>query len=312
MLTTIGSCRAWALYGEGHLAEAEGDANAAVEGAPEGPPGYDRIGLGVIADCHIERGHLEQAEAVLATVEQGISESVSPLLLVVRAQLRPAQHRPPEALQDASQAGLMLESEFANAGPGAVPWRSTAALAHLARGEPDRARELAEARRTGVTRIVIRNLRVLGLARGGKAGIDLLAEAVEVGDSYLSRLEHTRALVDLGAALRRANRRADAREPLRRALDLSHKGGASVLAERARTELLATGARPRGPQFSGVESLTVSQRRVAELAAQGLTNRQIAEALFVTPKTVEFHLRQTYQKLDVTSREQLEGALTVV
>jgi DNA-binding CsgD family transcriptional regulator len=82
-----------------------------------------------------------------------------------------------------------------------------------------------------------------------------------------------------------------------------------VLAARARTELVATGARPRRPARSGTESLTASQRRVAELAARGLTNRQIADSLFVTPKTVEFHLRHIYQKLHLSSREQFAEAI---
>jgi DNA-binding CsgD family transcriptional regulator len=314
---TVSSFRSWARYEQGSVAAAEGDADAAAQASAQGRPSLARIGLGVTACCYIERGQLDQAETVLTALEgQEISGSLGyPLLLEVRAQLNLAQHRPQEALQNATQAGLLVASGFAGAGPGAVPWRSTAALAHLAMGEPDRARalaedELADARRTGVTRSVIRNLRILGLARGGKTGIDLLVEAVTTGDSYPARLEHTRALVDLGAALRRGNRRVDAREPLRRGLDLSNRSGATVLAARAQTELLATGARPRGRTFSGVESLTASQRRVAELAARGLTTRQMAEALFVTPKTIEFHLRQTYQKLDVTSREQLEGALS--
>lgn len=100
------------------------------------------------------------------------------------------------------------------------------------------------------------------------------------------------------------------REPLRRGLDLSHNVGASVLATRAQTELIATGARPRRPASSGIDSLTVSQRRVAELAATGLTTRQIAETLFVTSKTVEYHLRHTYRKLNVGSRAELIEALS--
>jgi DNA-binding CsgD family transcriptional regulator len=149
------------------------------------------------------------------------------------------------------------------------------------------------------------------MAARGREGIELLTQAVKLGETVPPRLEQMRALIELGAALRRANRRADAREPLRRGLDLSHRSGAGVLAARARTELLATGARPRRLAQTGVESLTVSQRRVAELAARGLTTRQVAEALFVTPKTVEFHLRQTYLKLGLSSRAELTAALSV-
>jgi DNA-binding CsgD family transcriptional regulator len=156
---------------------------------------------------------------------------------------------------------------------------------------------------------VIRDLRILGLAERGRRGIELLTEAVEAGDHQPPRLEQIIALIDLGAARRRANQRAAAREPLRRALDLSYRGGATALAERARTELAATGARPRRVVLSGVESLTPSERRVAGLAAKGLTNGEIAEALFITPKTVEFHLRHSYRKLEISGRGELADAL---
>jgi DNA-binding CsgD family transcriptional regulator len=269
--------------------------------------------------CRIELGQFEHAAGALSLLDNDAVEElvVYPLLLDARAQLRLAEHRPQDALEDATQAGLVLASGPTGGSPGAVPWRSTAALAHLALGEPERARmlaeaELEEARRIGITRVAIRDLRIVGLSLGGDAGLRKLAQAVAAGDSEPTRLQQARALVDLGAALRRGNRRIDARAPLRRGLDLSHRGGASLLEERARTELIATGARPRRAAASGVDSLTVSQRRVAELAASGLTTRQIAEALFVTPKTVEFHLRQTYRKLDVASRDELAASLKAV
>ena len=279
---------------------------------------YAGSAMATIACCHIERGQPEQAESVLALFERsgivGAGSALNRALhLEVRAQLRLAEHRPDEALRDALQAGSVLEARLPAASPGAVPWRSTAALAHLALGAAETARDLVEqeltrARKLGLDRIVTRDLRILGLALGGD-GLGSLEQAVRTGDDAERRLEHVRALIDYGAALRRGNRRADARGPLRRGLDLSHKGGATALESRAQTELIASGARPRRPAATGVDSLTASQRRVAELAARGLTTRQIAEALFVTPKTVEFHLRQTYLKLDVGSRDRLAEVL---
>jgi DNA-binding CsgD family transcriptional regulator len=109
--------------------------------------------------------------------------------------------------------------------------------------------------------------------------------------------------------MRRAGRRREAQQVLRQALDLAYRCGAGVIADRARAELLITGAKPRRARISGVESLTASERRVAQLAAQGLTNRQIAQALFVSHATVVTHLSHVYQKLDLSSREQLAGAL---
>ena len=159
--------------------------------------------------------------------------------------------------------------------PGVVAWRSTAALAQLALGEARRARALAEeelelARERGLRRVVIRDLRILAFAAKGTRSLDLLGEAVEVGRAAPPRLEYINALVDLGAATRRANQRTAARHPLRKALELAERGGAAALARRAREELGATGARSRSVMLSGIEALTPSERRVADLAAGGL------------------------------------------
>jgi DNA-binding NarL/FixJ family response regulator len=144
-----------------------------------------------------------------------------------------------------------------------------------------------------------------GAALRALGGIPQLEEACALLETSPNRLEYTRALVDLGAALRRANRRNDAREPLRRALDLADRGGMRLLARRARHELQSAGARPRRAALSGVDSLTPAEHRVALLAADGLTNREIAEQLYVTQRTVETHLTHAFQKLDVTSRSEL-------
>jgi DNA-binding NarL/FixJ family response regulator len=122
-------------------------------------------------------------------------------------------------------------------------------------------------------------------------------------------LGRARAFVELGAALRRAGKRRDAREPLRQGLDLSHRCGARALAARAQEELVAVGGRPRRHAATGVDALTARERQVAGLAAQGMSNREIAEALFVTLKTVEWHLSRAYEKVEVRSRRELGAAL---
>lgn len=129
-------------------------------------------------------------------------------------------------------------------------------------------------------------MRALGLVEGGPTGERLLREAVEVLAPSPARLEHARALVDLGAALRRGNSRREARELLREGVELAHRCGANALVERANEELAATGARPRTILLSGVDALTASERRVAHMAAEELSNKEIAQALFVTVKTV--------------------------
>jgi DNA-binding CsgD family transcriptional regulator len=143
----------------------------------------------------------------------------------------------------------------------------------------------------------------------GRDGVDDLHDAVAILAPSPARLEHARALVDLGSALRRAGSRREAREPLREGLEVARRCGAAALVEAAHEELVTAGARPRRLQFSGVESLTASERRVAEMAASGQSNREIAQALFVTVRTVENHLSRTYRKLDIGSREELPEAL---
>jgi DNA-binding NarL/FixJ family response regulator len=81
------------------------------------------------------------------------------------------------------------------------------------------------------------------------------------------------------------------------------------LADRARAELAAAGGRPRASALKGVAALTASERRVADLAAEGQTNKDIAQLLYVTPKTVEVHLSNTYRKLGIRSRRELVEAL---
>jgi DNA-binding CsgD family transcriptional regulator len=187
-------------------------------------------------------------------------------------------------------------------------------MAQLARGETEAARRLTDeeltlARAFGAPRSLGIALCAAGAARGGDAGEALLREAVTVLAATDAALDHASALTALGASLRRRNRRREARELLREALDLAHRVGARPLAAHAETELRATGARPRRVVLAGLDSLTASERRVAELAAQGMTNREIAQALFVTARTVEGHLTNVFRKLDVDSRERLGEAL---
>jgi DNA-binding CsgD family transcriptional regulator len=310
------SARAWVLYELGRLLEAAADAQAGLDARPDGWQRYLRSGYSVMALCHIERDELDRAETALSSVDHPIgTESVHlPSLLEARAQLRLAQRRFGDALADAVAAGGALGRSFGPTSPAAVPWRSTAALAELALGRPTAAQELAAAEMemalsADTPQLLVRNLRILGLAEGGPAGLELLAEAVAVAGRRGLGLEHGRALLDYGAALRRANQRSTARDPLRQALGIAQAGGATALARRAGDELAATGARKARAPRSGLDSLTPSERRVADLAAAGLTTRQIAESLFVTPKTVEFHLRHIYQKLEVRTRSDLATLL---
>jgi DNA-binding CsgD family transcriptional regulator len=197
--------------------------------------------------------------------------------------------------------------------PNLTCWRSALALAIAGEDRAEALRladgELADARRLGVARPAGIALRTRGILAGGEQGLSDLREAVEVLAGANARLEHARALVEFGAALRRGNQRAAAREPLRAGLDLAYRCGATRLAHRASGELRATGARPRRAVLTGLEALTASERRIAELAETGMSNPEIAQALFVTLNTVEGHLRHVYQKLSISSRRELTVAL---
>jgi DNA-binding CsgD family transcriptional regulator len=200
--------------------------------------------------------------------------------------------------------------------PSVLAWRSGAALAAARLGELDQARELAEtelgwATDFGTPRAIGVSRRTLALVLGGDESIDMLREARAAFESCTARLEHARTLVELGAALRRAGSRRDARGPLKEALDMAHGCGAVAIAQRARDELAAAGARPRRVELTGVDSLTPSERRISAMASEGLSNPQIAQALFLTRRTVEMHLTNAYRKLDIGSRRELPAVLGV-
>jgi len=184
----------------------------------------------------------------------------------------------------------------------------------LSCGDPREARRDAnrrvdEARAWGTSRAIGVALHAAALADEGSCRLRLLHEATAALEDSPARLEYARAAIDLGAVLRSANRRSDARAPLRRALDVAVGCGAPALARRARRELRAAGGRPRSARTTGIESLTGSEQRVASMAADGLSNPEIAQALFVTKKTVETHLAGVYRKLGIRGRGQLQAIL---
>jgi ATP/maltotriose-dependent transcriptional regulator MalT len=290
-----------ALY-RGDLREAEADARDALRIAD--PAALDagwRFALAVLVSVLVERGELEEAEAWLAGADRNAlmePDTTRWQILQARAALRRAQGRFAEAAEDGARA----DQERA-----ALLGRAMRALSLHGLGEHEQARRLAaeataHAQHWGVASTLGMALRAQGLIEGD---LELLRRAVDTLAPTPRRLEHARALVDLGAALRRANRRAEAREPLAAGMDLAHRCGATALVERARVELRACGARPRRVVRSGVDALTTSELRVARLAAAGLTNREIAQTLFVTRKTVETHLAGVYRKLGVNARERL-------
>lgn len=311
------SCfRGWTRYRRGDLPGAEADLDRFLELASEfSLEILYPFGVGTLIGVQVDRGQREAAASTLRSADAARWDPDSVLfqeLRAGRARLRLLDGRPREALAEAlAIAGW--EKAWGASHDAWTHWRPLASLAHFALGEREQADRIASetielARAYGADDYLGLALRTAGVvARDG--GIDLLEEAVSVLERSQARLEHARALVELGAALRRANRRSEAREPLASGLELARRCGARALVERAGEELEATGARPRRFLRGGVEALTPSERRIAQRAAEGRSNREIAQALFVTQKTVEMHLSNAYRKLDVSSRSELPARL---
>jgi DNA-binding CsgD family transcriptional regulator len=317
LLPRVLSQRAWLALRRGDLTAAEADARALLETPELSAPLLHRLlATGVLIDTLVERGELEQAEHAIAAVAADL-HSTSLTAAVVRyasGRLRLAQRRFHEALEDLLAAGEITTGLNAP-NPSYISWRSQAALAHHALGQRDAARLLSEeeielGRAFGARRALGIALRTAALVADDEGRREqLLTEATGLLNTPDTRLEHAHAMTDLGALLRRHNHRQAARALLRQALDTAHRAGAAPLAARAETELRATGARPRRVLLTGLEALTASERRIAELAAEGLTNREIAQNLFITARTVEGHLTNVFHKLDINARTELPTAL---
>lgn len=308
---------AFARHRAGELASAEAAARSSLELPAEADWGIaNPIAAAALAAVLVERGDLEDARALLGRLQDGFDPDVMPsqALRESRAKLRMAEGDPRGALEELLAIARWEDTWKLPGGVVPAPWRSAAALAHAALGEADAARalaleEVALARRFGAPRPVGVALCCLGLLETGERGIELLEEAVQTLERSGDRLEHARALVTWGSALRRAGRSRDARARLAEGMDLAHRCGATVLVDRAHQQLTRAGARPRRVALSGRDSLTPSELRVAEMAAEGMTNKEIAQGLFVTLRTVEMHLSNAYGKLEIRSRRDLPRAL---
>jgi DNA-binding CsgD family transcriptional regulator len=309
--------RAWTRYRAGNAESAEADASEALRIARDATRarGHAPIAaaVAVLAGMERERPH-EELEAIMSglppagdpdTVVQDDLALARAWLLLNRGDARAA-----------ADAALELDraDSWGCGSPTLLPWRSVASVALAQLGEEDRALALAQeelrlAEELGTPRAVGIAQRAVALAGPPEERQAGLEAAVAVLENGSARLELARVTCELGAELRRRGERSAARDVLRRAHALAAECGATRLASRARDELTRSGARLIREPASGVEALTPSEVRVAELAAEGLTNREVAQALFVSEKTVETHLGRVYRKLDIKSRHALPGAL---
>jgi DNA-binding CsgD family transcriptional regulator len=303
--------RGHTLLRHGDLSEAEASLEAAIEQLNLWGLGVLDYAIGFSARTLLEMGRVDEAESVLNRVDppEGIGEGAQ-FWREGEVELMLARGNEQRAL-DAATAYAALGGWRQN--PVLVPWGSLRARALERLGRPEEAiellgRELGRAEAWGAPGPIGRTLRLRGEIRRSEGAEDLL-RAVELLENSPMKLERARALYALGSTLRRDRKPSEAREPLRRAFELAELCGAKGLAAEIRTELHATGVRPRSSSLKGPGSLTASERRVADLAASGQTNKQIAQTLYVTPKTVEVHLSNAYRKLEIGSRGELAAAL---
>ena len=310
-------CRAWPLLRRGQINDAVADAQAAVDARADGWAAFLPMATSCLALAQLERGANAEARGALASLEdyEGLERSSQyPMVLIARGRLLTAEGDFEPAISTLRSAGELL-ADIGFDSPTLFPWRIAAVQAATLAGKQDEARVLAEAAmgaadRARVPATVARAHRAAASAAGGEEAVEYLRRGLAIADGLPPRLERIYLLLDLGAALRRRHRRAEAVEALHTALALASQGGAGALAGRARAELAVAGARVnREPTQDGLESLTPSERRVAELAAAGHTNREIAQLLFVTVKTVEYHLGNAYRKLGINRRAQLAPLL---
>lgn len=300
-------------YRRGLLREAHADAAQALENLT---PIRAPLVVAFLLDVLIELDELQGAQDTLERhqLDDDLPNSIlHTILLERRGRLRLAQGRPDDALHDlllCQQRSL----EWGALSPAFLAWRSSTAvaLAHLDRtdeatglaaGEVERARAFGAPRALGVS------LHTQALLARGPERLSLFQQSVLILQGSGATLEHGRAFIDLGASLRATGQRTAAREKLRAGLEIAEHCAATALAGRARAELRSAGGRPTAARDGGLASLSPAELRVATMAASGMSNRDIAQALFVTPKTVEWHLGQVYRKLHLRSRTELPAAL---
>jgi DNA-binding CsgD family transcriptional regulator len=305
--------RARLRHWTGPIPDVIADASTAVEIFSSGQQMYLPASTYCLARGLIEDDQLDAADGVLATVERDAPPTgiFGAWQHEARGRLAAATGDHERAFEEFLACGRWTDTLLVG-NPAMFHWRSEAGLAALRLGDPDRARELIDAEaalaaRFGAPRAIAVAERAAALIERGPAAEDGLRSAAEKlrGCGAFVELAYTR--LELGGAIRRAGRPTEARDTLREALALAEEIGARRAARLGREELQRAGG--RASSRAEADQLTPSERRVAELAAQGRTNREIANELFVTIKAVEWHLGNAYRKLDIRGRGGLAEAL---
>ena len=305
--------RAMIMLAKGRIETAMLDAQFAIDGMEYGWRAGVPVPQAIVVECLVERGDLESASEVLQDAEAQLSERATAGLRawfhVARALVMNARGDHAAAVEDVRKAES-ARRPFGPTNPAMLSWAVPGVLAARGCGDFAAARayadaELAAAQRFGAPALLGRALRISALADEGPGDIELLREAVSVLEGSGAELDLAKALLNLGRVLRHQREPTASREHLRRALDLAHQCGAARIEQLALDELHASGGRPRRTALRGPQALTPSERRIVELVAKGMTSRAVAESLFLTKNTVDWHCHNAYQKLGVRSREEL-------
>ncbi|WIY03302.1 LuxR C-terminal-related transcriptional regulator [Amycolatopsis mongoliensis] len=267
-----------------------------------------------LVECWVDLGRFEAATSLLDRMDFVASQGLftHTYLLYARGRLRVATGYTRFGFEDLLSCGRRL-AHHGMRFPGFVPWRAHAARAALALGQADDAARLAEedliaSTRWGAARPLGTALTTLGLVREDDEAERALNKAITTLRSSPARLQLATALTELGTLHARHGQSEKAIETLRQAVELSEHCGARPLARRAAEELRSA-RRALTPAKDNEHGLTRQENRIAVMAAQGLTNREIATALHLTRRTVELHLSGAYRKLGIPGRAELGGAL---
>ncbi|MEV6441836.1 AAA family ATPase [Amycolatopsis sp. NPDC051716] len=267
-----------------------------------------------LVECWVDLGRFEAATSLLDRMDFVASQGLftHTYLLYARGRLRVATGYTRFGFEDLLSCGRRL-AHHGMRFPGFVPWRAHAARAALALGQTDDAARLAEedinaSARWGAARPLGTALTTLGLVREDDEAERALQKAITTLRSSPARLQLATALTELGTLQSRHGQSEKAIETLRQAVELSEQCGARPLARRAAEELRSS-RRALTPAKDNEHGLTRQENRIAVMAAQGLTNREIATALHLTRRTVELHLSGAYRKLGIPGRAELGGAL---
>ena len=312
---SIELARAVTLLHQGRLVEAGNLARALLDGED----GAQALGAAeasaILASALHEQGMHDETEQIIQTALSSAptDELRGLLLLEVSARVWLERGDLAQALRAITEAET-LGNALGVANPALFAWQPTGARCYEAVGQSRRAHALAEdalevAESFGMPRAIALALRTKAAIEGPPAEIDLLKEALEVIEGSEAALERAKVLLCYGEALHRAGNDEVARSPLREGIGLADRLGATSISRRGLSTLRAAGGRPRRTRMAGPEALTPAERHVVDLAAAGATNREIAEALVITRKTVEWHLKKAFAKLEVRSRHQLRGVM---